>query len=554
MNDSCDTFSSGLPVVQAQNADGVADAPLPTANPSKPRKKRAPRPTYDDGATTRVFKFPSKKYPKSSYYVTSTDIIIRIKKARKKWKLVVPKKRVASYRTNRWFAKPRWVEIELTYTQALRLDLVEASTQAVQAVAAELSAEHDVDDVSTFYIASEPDAPDGLDGDVATDCVPDAVVAASVTQEPPDNAVEALPDQIFVEPVALLSFDCSTSKNSADAVALPNVSKKVFSKQDLSTGAPPLPLRRPELLKRRTMDARAVAAALAMVILSFSAGWWPMADGTYSSVSCAYPTQMSCADNDIVTGSIEVAGTPHRQALPEYLPASLQAIQAPALDATTARVGEESALGRPRAAVSTGGPNAESRTILDTESAAVAAGRGEEVARSKEADAGATHSPPQTVVPPIDQVSQDHVRPVDPAITSKDDLSRLSLESVRPASIDHCPRLAASTAVSTVIQFAFASASIPPQSLEALDVLVTTLEQCPAVKMIIAGHTDSDGDFYRNQSLSVRRAEGVRQLLINYGAGPDQLSIVGFGQTRPLVPNDSDSNKRRNRRIELIVE
>ena len=57
--------------------------------------------------------------------MTSAEIIIRIKKARKKWKLIVPKKRVAAYRTNRWFAKPRWVEVELNYTQALRFGLVE---------------------------------------------------------------------------------------------------------------------------------------------------------------------------------------------------------------------------------------------------------------------------------------------------------------------------------------------------------------------------------------------------------------------------------------------
>src|ERR1700741_5271998 len=81
----------------------------------KARTKRS-RPTFDDGLVTRVFKFPSKAYPRRSYYVTSTEIIIRIKKARKKWTLVIPKKRVTGYRTNRWFAKPRWVEIELTYT------------------------------------------------------------------------------------------------------------------------------------------------------------------------------------------------------------------------------------------------------------------------------------------------------------------------------------------------------------------------------------------------------------------------------------------------------
>ena len=108
----------------------------------KARTKR-PRPTFDDGSITRVFKFPSKAYPRSSYYVTSTEIIIRIKKARKKWKLVVPKKRVAAYRTNRWFAKPRWVEIELTYTQASKLGLVEPRTPSKE-VTSGISAEQQV--------------------------------------------------------------------------------------------------------------------------------------------------------------------------------------------------------------------------------------------------------------------------------------------------------------------------------------------------------------------------------------------------------------------------
>ena len=112
-------------------ADRPADATAGGKSQPKARTKR-PRPTFDDGSVTRVFKFPSKAYPRSSYYVTSTEIIIRIKKARKKWKLVVPKKRVAAYRTNRWFAKPRWVEIELTYTQALKHGLVEPRTPSTE--------------------------------------------------------------------------------------------------------------------------------------------------------------------------------------------------------------------------------------------------------------------------------------------------------------------------------------------------------------------------------------------------------------------------------------
>src|SRR5262249_7997275 len=125
----------------------VGDAPKVAAGGKaaqvRPKATKRPRPTFDDGSVTRVFKFPSKAYPRSSYYVTSTEIIIRIKKARKKWKLVIPKKRVAAYRTNRWFAKPRWVEIELTYTQASKLGLVEPRPPATE-ITSTISAEQPV--------------------------------------------------------------------------------------------------------------------------------------------------------------------------------------------------------------------------------------------------------------------------------------------------------------------------------------------------------------------------------------------------------------------------
>lgn len=87
-----------------------------------------------------------------------------------------------------------------------------------------------------------------------------------------------------------------------------------------------------------------------------------------------------------------------------------------------------------------------------------------------------------------------------------------------------------------------------------MDRLAAALRQCPEARMIIEGHTDSDGDFYRNQSLSVRRALAVRQYLIDAGAGDGQLMVVGYGQERPLAPNDTDANKSRNRRIEIVIK
>jgi len=74
-------------------------------------------------------------------------------------------------------------------------------------------------------------------------------------------------------------------------------------------------------------------------------------------------------------------------------------------------------------------------------------------------------------------------------------------------------------------------------------------------KLIIEGHTDSDGDELYNNVLSTRRAEAVRQTLISEYVFilPSMLEAKGFGEERPLVENDSEENNSLNRRIEVVV-
>lgn len=74
-------------------------------------------------------------------------------------------------------------------------------------------------------------------------------------------------------------------------------------------------------------------------------------------------------------------------------------------------------------------------------------------------------------------------------------------------------------------------------------------------KLIIEGHTDSDGETSFNQNLSEIRAEAVRQYLIRtYDfITAAMIESRGYGEGRPVVPNDSPENKTLNRRIEVIV-
>jgi len=74
-------------------------------------------------------------------------------------------------------------------------------------------------------------------------------------------------------------------------------------------------------------------------------------------------------------------------------------------------------------------------------------------------------------------------------------------------------------------------------------------------KVIIEGHTDSDGDEDFNLQLSMTRAEIVRQYLINAydSITPAMLEAKGYGESRPFTNNDTDDNKTLNRRIEILV-
>jgi outer membrane protein OmpA-like peptidoglycan-associated protein len=86
-----------------------------------------------------------------------------------------------------------------------------------------------------------------------------------------------------------------------------------------------------------------------------------------------------------------------------------------------------------------------------------------------------------------------------------------------------------------------------------LDRLATFMKANPAVRIEIGGHTDDLGDATTNLTLSKKRAQGVVDYLTKAGIDPARVRAVGYGKTRPLLPNTSDENRRQNRRIEWKV-
>jgi outer membrane protein OmpA-like peptidoglycan-associated protein len=70
----------------------------------------------------------------------------------------------------------------------------------------------------------------------------------------------------------------------------------------------------------------------------------------------------------------------------------------------------------------------------------------------------------------------------------------------------------------------------------------------------VEGHTDSDGDDKKNLDLSQRRAQSVVNYLVGKSVAADRLRPVGYGESRPVVPNNSKENKAKNRRVVFEIE
>ena len=103
------------------------------------------------------------------------------------------------------------------------------------------------------------------------------------------------------------------------------------------------------------------------------------------------------------------------------------------------------------------------------------------------------------------------------------------------------------------IYFASGSARLQPDSDFVLRRIVEIIERCPDLRVQISGHTDSDGPSDYNQSLSEERARSVERYLVERGVDWRRLYTAGFGEARPMRPNDSAFNKSRNRRIEFSL-
>jgi OmpA-OmpF porin, OOP family len=105
-----------------------------------------------------------------------------------------------------------------------------------------------------------------------------------------------------------------------------------------------------------------------------------------------------------------------------------------------------------------------------------------------------------------------------------------------------------------VINFASGSAKISPSSMDILKKAAETLKAAAdGTKVEIGGHTDNAGNPQSNMKLSEARANSVMATLVKLGVNAAILTARGYGDTKPLQPNDTPEGKAKNRRMEFSV-
>lgn len=110
--------------------------------------------------------------------------------------------------------------------------------------------------------------------------------------------------------------------------------------------------------------------------------------------------------------------------------------------------------------------------------------------------------------------------------------------------------------VMTISGEAFASgqSALRAEARDNLQKVIDLINANPGAPVLIEGHTDSQGSANLNQVLSQRRAEAVRDALIQKGVDGSRLRAVGLGKDRPVADNGTAEGRARNRRVEVVVE
>lgn len=158
----------------------------------------------------------------------------------------------------------------------------------------------------------------------------------------------------------------------------------------------------------------------------------------------------------------------------------------------------------------------------------------------------------KTIVKPVDTTA---IATTKPLVTAVDTSSKTTVKPVQPIVKDESlfEVKKGNKIVLKHVLFVQSKAELLPESYVELDRLVATLNQNPNVTIEVSGHTDNQGSRDLNLELSKERANKVKDYLVSKGIDPKRISVIGYGPDKPISPNDTEVNRRLNRRVEFEI-
>lgn len=100
-----------------------------------------------------------------------------------------------------------------------------------------------------------------------------------------------------------------------------------------------------------------------------------------------------------------------------------------------------------------------------------------------------------------------------------------------------------------IVLFAHDSSVISPQYQAEIERMAAFMAENPSLRLLLEGHASQVGSHDYNIALSKRRAEAVRQAMMQAGVGGERLEIIGYGATRPVLMGEDEQSAAANRRV-----
>ena len=107
--------------------------------------------------------------------------------------------------------------------------------------------------------------------------------------------------------------------------------------------------------------------------------------------------------------------------------------------------------------------------------------------------------------------------------------------------------------VGNKVFFPLNSANLSQQNKDVLDKQIEYMKKYSHLNFVIEGHCDKRGTVEYNLALGERRANSVKEYLIQYGINPNRLIVISFGKERPAVIGDSEEAFAKNRRAVTVI-